>query len=46
MSRESYEVSQQAVYDEWSIFDTCKHGLYPGEDDCTMPAMMEYLDGK
>lgn len=33
--REAYEVSDKAAYDEWSIFDVCKHGCYPGEDDCT-----------
>lgn len=31
-TRESYEVSKQAIIDEWSIFDACRiDGCYPGQ---------------
>ncbi len=34
--------------EDWDIWDTCKHGNYPGEGDCgcTMPGMLEYLKSK
>lgn len=38
--REGYEVSEKAVMDDFTQFDVCVHGNYPGEADCgcTFPA--------